>query len=235
MKAAALADLYVEAQFGIVVTLHAVDAQVGRAVGGAAGQHKGEGEEGAAVVGPTGDEGQIGEARGAAQMGEDGGRTRAALADTHRLKGEAARAPELAGGRRDEFAGQAHGVFDEADGPRAEGQVDAAGRAEQIGDDGERAALDLSEEEGGSVGGDDAAVDFGQFLIGIDRGGDLDEFPLAAEQVDELTEVAQGSGHPPSIAWRGPESNCGVRPSRAAGEDRRRRARREGRPIDGGR
>jgi hypothetical protein len=64
-------------------------------------------------------------------------------------------------------------------GSGAEGQIDALLCAEEIGDTGEVGALDIFEEQGRAGGGDDPAVDLGDFEVGGDRGFDADEFAFA--------------------------------------------------------
>jgi hypothetical protein len=91
--------------------------------------------------------------------------------------------PELGGARRQEQLGHMHDLADEGFGFRAEGQLKAAGRAEEIGDDRVTTALNALEEQGRAAALNDATMNFGQFEIRINLRLDSDEIVLAREQV----------------------------------------------------
>ena len=84
---------------------------------------------------------------------------------------------------------------DQTQRPLAECHLGAARRAEQVGDEPEIRALDVGEEERRSAGGDDAAMDLGDFEMGSTGGLDRDESFVAAELIDERRE-GRGTRHP---------------------------------------
>ena len=88
--------------------------------------------------------------------------------------------------------GELHELLDKLFRPRAKGQIDAPGRAEEIGDAGKVRAFDMSEEQGRTSGGQDAAMDFGDFEIRRDGSVNGDELAFAAQEVEELAQVVHG-------------------------------------------
>ena len=70
-------------------------------------------------------------------------------------------------------------ALDEGQRARAEGELRATGRPEQIRDQGKIRALDVREEQRRTAGGDHAPMDFRRFEIRIDRRADFNELPIA--------------------------------------------------------
>ena len=66
----------------------------------------------------------------------------------------------------------------------AEHEAGAVDRPEKVRDHRKAASLHAREEQGGSAGGIDAALDFGDFEMGIDFGFDANELFAALEVVD---------------------------------------------------
>ena len=69
------------------------------------------------------------------------------------------------------------------------GQIDALGGAEEVGDTGELGSFDIGKKQGGARGGDDPAVDFGDFEVGGNRRFDTDEFAFAVQAVEKLAQI----------------------------------------------
>jgi hypothetical protein len=84
-----------------------------------------------------------------------------------------------------------HHALDQFQRPRAECQLGASSRAKQIRDQGKRCAPHVGEEQGRPARGDDAAMDLGRLLVGVDRRGDLDEVAIVAKAVDERPQVRE--------------------------------------------
>jgi hypothetical protein len=76
-----------------------------------------------------------------------------------------------------------HDFPHEGFGLRAEGALDAPLRAEEICDYGVAAALDVLEKQRGASALDDAAMDFGEFEIGVNFRFDSGEVVFAFEEV----------------------------------------------------
>ena len=87
---------------------------------------------------------------------------------------------------------------------RAEGEADAALRAEEVRDDGVAAALYVPEYDGGAAALDDASVNFRKLKMRVNFGRDFDQIFFAPEQFEERAEVSM---HPAaSKSQRGEKS-----------------------------
>ena len=139
VEAAALADLPVHAGRARVVNLQAVHAEVGRALAlGVLGVDEGQGDEGAAVLAPAGQDGKPVEPHVARH--DLGDRSRAhppAQADPQQRQEGVARAPQLADARGQELLGQGHQPAHERQRSSPESHLRAPGRAEEVGARGE--------------------------------------------------------------------------------------------------
>ena len=80
-------------------------------------------------------------------------------ADLQQFQADVARAPQLRRRRRQERLGEMHDALDERERARAERELRAARRAEQVGDERKRRALDVGEQQRRPAGGDHAAMD----------------------------------------------------------------------------
>ena len=109
------------------------------------------------------------------------------------LAADVARVPQLAGCRRQERLGQLHDAANEPERPLAEGQLGAARRAEQIGDEPEVRALDVGEEQRRTARGNHAAVNLRHLEMRIDRRFDRDKVVVTAKLVDERAEIGKDS------------------------------------------
>ena len=78
-----------------------------------------------------------------------------------------------------------------ASGRVAERELGAARGAEQVGDERKVRALDVGEQQRRPAGGDHAAMNLGGFEIRIDRRGDLDEIAVAAQLIEERSQVGE--------------------------------------------
>ena len=87
-------------------------------------------------------------------------------ADLEQLEADVARAPELAGRRRQQRLGQLDEPPDQPQRPLAERQLGAPRRAEQIGDEPEVGAGDVGEEQRRAAGRDHAAMNLRGFEVG---------------------------------------------------------------------
>ena len=115
-------------------------------------------------------------------------------ADLEQLAADVARAPQLAGRRRQQRLGQLDEPPNQPQRPLAERQLGAARGAEQIGDQPEVGALDVGEEQRRTAGGDHAAVDLRRFEMRIDRRLHRDEVVVTAKLVDERAEIGKRHG-----------------------------------------
>jgi hypothetical protein len=93
--------------------------------------------------------------------------------------------PEHGRARRHQRFRDVHDLANERLWLRAKRQLDAAGRAEKICDDPVTAALHALEKQRRAATRDDAAMDFGQFKIGVNFRVDADEIILARQQVEK--------------------------------------------------
>ena len=200
VEAAALLDLPVDAGGGVVVALNAVHPQVVVAGVGVFGVDQRQGDEVAAILGPGLEQGDAGEPRRILHARGDGAASGGLQADFQGLGHQVAVLPQFARRQGGQVLGELHELVDELFGAGAEGQVHAFGCAEEVGDAGEVGVFDVGEEQGRSRGGDHAAVDLGDLLVGIDGGVDSDEFIFAAEQIEELAEVDH-EGDSPDVGW----------------------------------
>ena len=82
-------------------------------------------------------------------------------------------------------------ALDERERTRAERELGAARGAEQVGDERKVRALHVREQQRRPAGGDHAAMDLGGFEIRIDRRADLDELAIAAELIEERSQIAE--------------------------------------------
>lgn len=76
-------------------------------------------------------------------------------------------------------------------GARAERELDAALRAEQVGDHGPRRVPDVLEEQRRAAGRDHAAVDLGDLQVGVDRRVDLHQLARGAQAREQHARLAR--------------------------------------------
>jgi hypothetical protein len=150
-----------------------------------------QGDEGSAVLGPGGDRRQLVEP----DVGRDALDHRA-FVDTPRpdfdqLEADVARAPQLAGRRRQQSLRKMDDPLDQPQRPLAEGELRPRRAAEQVGDQPEFRALDVGEEQGGTAGGDHAAMDLRDLEIRIDRRVHRDDRTVTTERVEKGAEIRE--------------------------------------------
>ena len=112
-------------------------------------------------------------------------------ADLQQIEADVAGAPQLRRRRRQDRLGQVDDALDERERPRAERELGAPRGAEQVGDERKVRALHVGEQQRRPAGGDHAAMDLGGFEVRIDRRADLDEIPIAAELIEERSQIAE--------------------------------------------
>ena len=84
---------------------------------------------------------------------------------------------------------QPHQLVDEGARSPAEGQIHALWGTEQIRDARKVTSVNLSKQQGRSAAGHDTAMDFGDLQIGADRHIDLDDLPLATQDIEKGAQV----------------------------------------------
>ena len=183
--------LPVHAGGAFVEDLHAVHAAVALAGFGVAGEDHGQGDEGAAVIGPAGEHGVI--VQGEVVVFDDF--LAGAAGDDFREEGthfgELGEHFELA----EEAFGHAHfEVFGDAfgdviDGIDLERDFHAAHAGEGVDEDGDAGAAGFFEKQGGAAVFDGAVSEFGDLEFRIDLEGDALELLVLFECVDEVAEV----------------------------------------------
>ena len=82
-------------------------------------------------------------------------------------------------------------AFDQVQGARTEGELDALLGAEKISDEWPLGVLDGGEQKRRSSRSDHAPVDFRDLLVGTNGRRDFDEFAFAAEGGEELAQVGR--------------------------------------------
>ena len=182
-------DLPVHAEGVRIVPLDAVDAEVVLAAVRVLGVDERQGDEVAAVLGPGLDQGQAAKVGGGLPALENRTAADGAQPQAHPFPRQPAVAPEPARRQRGELVRHLDQLSQKALRPRSERQVDPAGCPEQVGDRGEVGPFDALEQQRRSARGDDAAVDLGQFEIGVDRGFDPRQLPLFFKQLEEGSKV----------------------------------------------
>ncbi len=108
---------------------------------------------------------------------------------------EIARAPQLGRCWRQQRFREVDEAFDQAKRALAECEPGAARRAEQVGHERKRGALDVGEKQGWPAGGNHAPVNFRRFENGIDLSRDFDQTISAPQLVKERTEIAEQLKH----------------------------------------
>ena len=159
---------------------------------GMLGIDQGESDEVTAVLGPGLKQGDTGEPGRRLCAFGDGTALDTLHTDAERLGDQVAVLPQPTGRHRGQILGNLYELLDELLRAQPKGQVDPSGRAKEIGDTGEIGTLDVGKKQSRPAGSDHAAVDFGDLEIGIDGGFDGDEFPFAAKEIEELTQVLHG-------------------------------------------
>ena len=84
-----------------------------------------------------------------------------------------------------------HEPLDERERPFSERELRPPRRAEQVRDQRERRAVDAREEECRPAGRDDAAMDLRGLLVGIDGSVHDGQVAIAAELIDERSEIGE--------------------------------------------
>jgi hypothetical protein len=191
VEAAALADLHVHAQRALVEDLPAVHAQVRPVAARVLGQHQRQRQEPPAVARPALRRRQRGETRWILLHVEHRPVAAALRADSRQRGEERAPRPELAEAGREELARQRGRLADQRLGPRAERELDAALRPEEVGRERERAAAHVAEEQRLAAGRDHAPVDLRHLELGVDLGRDLGELALGPQPLEEFAQVAR--------------------------------------------
>ena len=102
--------------------------------------------------------------------------------------------PELSGRGRHDRLGDVDEAADQSSGPSAERPLGPLRGAEEVGDEGNVRVAHSGEQERGSPGGDDPAVDLGGLEPRIDLGLDDGEVSAAAQPIEERPEVGKGRG-----------------------------------------
>ena len=151
-----------------------------------------QGDEVPAVFGPSFEQGDAREIGRRLHALADGALADGLQPDLQRSGNQVFVRPELAQRERRQVLGQLHELRDKLLRPRAKGQIDAPGRAKEVGDAGKVRAFDASKEQGRAGRGQDAAMDLGDFELRGNRGVHGDELAFAAQEVEELAQVVHG-------------------------------------------
>jgi hypothetical protein len=210
VEAAALADLHVQAGLVVAEALDAVHAEVAAEPLGMLGVDERQRDERAAVLAPGAQQRQPRQPRRRVVVLQQRCASHVLPADLEQRTEQLALLPQSAEGRRQQRVRQRGEPLHEALGPRPERELHAARRAEQVGDDRPRRALDAPEEQRRAAGRDHAAVHFGGFEVRIDLGVDLDELVFTPQHGEQRAQVGQRLGHLPTSETR-PSGNRNVR------------------------
>jgi hypothetical protein len=153
--------------------------------------HERQRDEWAAVFRPAGDDWQPIEAHIRRHMLGHRTAAHATRADFQQLDADVSRGPQLSRRRRQQRFGELHDTSDEPQRPFAERELGATCGPEQIGDQSERRALHVGEEQRRSAGGDHTPMDLGNFEVGIDGSVHRNDIVVTAESLDERAEIGK--------------------------------------------
>ena len=151
-------------------------------------------DEGTSVFLPGGEDRESRKARGLRGPLEN--RTGPPLSEPRTQKGreKIAVIPEPGKRRGEERFGETRGALEKLLRSVPERELDAASRSKEVRDGREGRTLDPAEEEDGSPGGHDAAVDLRGLEVRVHLRGDLGDFPLAPEDVQVAPQVREATG-----------------------------------------
>ena len=185
VEPAALANLSVHANAAVLEQLRSVHTEVESAVLGVSGQDEGQRHERSAVPCPGGQGGERGEVRRAIDDLGHGAAPASLESNPSQGGDQGPLGPELLWRGREGLLGEGSDALDHGLGPVTEGELDSAGRAEEVCHRREGCAAGALEEHGRPPCGDDPPVDLGHLEPGVDLCLDLHELTLRPQAVQE--------------------------------------------------
>ena len=155
------------------------------------GVDRGEGDEGASVLRPAGEDGEALQSHLALHDLRDRPSVAPPRSHSPRIREHVPRSPDLARRGREQGLRQLGQAADEQVGPPAEGQLRACARAEEVGDEREVGAANAREQQRGPARGDDAAMDLGRLQARVHGRFDDGQVALPPQRAHEGAKVRE--------------------------------------------